>query len=173
MLGELAIHGIDAVLFVSGAQSARVEHLSLARDGDFEVHTEAQLSLQTDGQQQVACEITVSALKDTIEGVEFEFEDAIINYPLPGQGYSLLGEQVDLMPVVRPRRGGEPFHLLPLAGEFYPFTRAQMFDQYWGLFLDGVHEQHSNATSAACSMLTTEVIENLVNTRAVTGKALR
>jgi hypothetical protein len=41
------------------------------------------------------------------------------------------------------------------------------------LFLDGVHEQHSNATSAACSMLTTEVIENLVNTRAVTGKALR
>ena len=173
ILGELAIHGIDAALFVSGARSACVERLSLARDGNFEVHTEAQLSLQTNAEQSVACEITVSALKDTIEGIEFEFEDAIISYPLPGQGYALLGEQVDLMPVVRPRRGGEPFHLLPLAGEFYPSTRAQMFNEYWKLFLDGVREQHSNVTSAACSMLTTEVIENLANTRAVAGNVLR
>ncbi|MGE0878841.1 MAG: Gfo/Idh/MocA family protein [Acidimicrobiia bacterium] len=162
MLGELAIHGIDTVLHVAGASGVKVDDVERGRVDGSTAHTKALLIADTDGDS-VEVEIVVSALSDTIEGVEFEFEYATVSYPLPGFGYALHGEQVDMTPIVRPLRGGEPFRLTPFAGGCHPATKSQMFAEYYRRFIGGIRDGEANETSAAASRLTTQVIESLEN----------
>lgn len=160
MIGELAIHGIDTLVFVAGATACDALDLDTVRVGDTVAHTRAELGMAT-ATGPVELEIVVTSIAESLEGVELEFEHAVVSYPLPGFGYALHGEQVDLTPVVRPRRGGEPFRLLPFGGEYYPATKAQMFAEYYRAFVRGWSDRIANETSAAASVLTTELVEHL------------
>jgi predicted dehydrogenase len=161
ILAGAAVDGIDLALFATSARSVQFEYVSHGAGQGLGLSSEANLKIETESQADVPLEIVISGLRETIEGVEFEFENATISYQLLGQGYSLLGEEVDRVPVALPRRGGAAYHLVPLAGQYFPVSAAQTAQEYWSAFLRGLREQRPNSTSAAGSTLTTEVVERL------------
>lgn len=166
MVSEFGIHGIDSLLFVSRAQSVSLERLHTIEEGELDLHTHAVFKLQLSGGQQANCEITVTGIEDLVEGIELEFDDALVSYLLPGQGYALHGDAVDLKIAVRPRRaGGAAYHLTPRDAGAFPSTKFQMFHDFWSRFLDGVRRGESNHTAAADAYLTTVVIDEIARER--------
>ncbi len=165
MLFEVGVHGIDTLLRLSGAQGFEIGRADSVCDNDgLDLHTRAVATLNTEGGGDVECEITVTSLEESIEGVELELDHAVLRYPLVGQGYALVGEDVDWSVRVQPAGGGGEYRLEPLGG-LAPITKFQMFGAYWQRFLEGVRTGVANETSAIASLLTTELIEGLRHTR--------
>jgi predicted dehydrogenase len=160
MMSEVGIHGIDSVLFIADAVTADIHSVRMILEGDLDLHTEAQLRLHRADDTQCNLRFTISSLEETIEGIEVECENATLSYPLPGQGYALIGEKVDMGVTVRPTRGGGTYTIGPSYLPLYPATKFQMFFENWSTFLRGIKNREENFTSAASSLLTTQVIEN-------------
>lgn len=170
MVSEFGIHGIDSLLFISRAQSVSLDRVHTIEEGDLDLHTHAVFTLQLAGGQVAQCEITVTGIEDLVEGVELEFDDAVVSYLLPGQGYALHGDAVDLKITVRPRRAGSAgsgatYHLTPRDAAAFPSTKFQMFHDFWSRFLDGLRRGESNHTTASDAYLTTVVIDEIARER--------
>lgn len=165
MIAELGIHGVDTLLFVSQAVTASVDDVKLVRDNGCDLHTEARLTLRTESHEAIACRITITALHEVSEGVEFQFDDAVVSYLLPGQGYALHGNQIDLDVCVRPVRAGRSYTLHPAHSPMTPGTKFQMFYDYWRRFLQGIHNREQNLTTAESALLTTQVIQKISEVR--------
>jgi predicted dehydrogenase len=161
MVAELGIHGVDSLLFVTRAVGAHVNDVHVVRDRNLDLHVEACLSLQLVGGGMARCEITVTGLENVVEGVELEFDNAILSYVLPSQGWALHGDVIDMDVTVRPRAGGRSYRLSPGLPDSYPVTKFQMFHEYWSRFLAGVRNREANLTTAVDAYLTTEVIERI------------
>jgi predicted dehydrogenase len=161
MLAEFGIHGVDSLLFIAHAVAARVDEVRVDRDGDLDLHTEARLTLELAGGATARCEITVTGIENVVEGVELEFDHAIVSYVLPNQGWALHGDAIDMDVLVRPRAGGRSYRLSPGLPDSYPGTKFQMFHEYWSRFLAGVRNRKENLTTATDAYLTTEVIERI------------
>jgi predicted dehydrogenase len=168
MISEVGIHGIDAALFVAGATQARITSAHTVLDGDLDLHSEAQFRARTADDQDFDLEFTISSLQPTIEGVEVDCEYATISYPLPGQGYALISEDINMNVAVRPKGGGATYTIGPEYVPLYPATKFQMFHEYWKQFLHGVNTRTANFTSAAHALLTTDVIEQCLEFSAST-----
>lgn len=160
MISEVGIHGIDAALFVSRASRAETKSVNTVIQDDLDLHTEAHLQAQDAEGQKFGFEFTISSLQPTIEGIEIECEHATLSYPLPGQGYALIAEKLNMDVVVRPRHGGPAYTIQPRYLPLHPTSKFQMFHEYWRMFVAGVNAKSANWTSAIQSRLTTEVIEN-------------
>jgi predicted dehydrogenase len=160
MISEVGIHGIDAALFVSGAKRAEMESVNTVLEDDLDLHTEARLIAENADGEEFLLQFTISSLQPTIEGVEVECEHATLSYPLPGQGYALIAEEVQTDVVVQPKNGGAAYTIQPRYVSLHATSKFQMFHEYWNMFLRGVRERTANITSAAQAQLTTEVIEN-------------
>lgn len=158
MISEVGIHGIDASLFVTGATEARITSAQTILDGDLDLHTQAQFRVRNDDQE-FDLEFTISSLEPTIEGIEIDCEYATLSYPLPGQGYALIAEPLNMNVVVQPKNGGGAYSIKPEYVSLHPATKFQMFHEYWKHFLAGVTAETANWTSAAQAQLTTDVIE--------------
>jgi|GEM_PF-929848 len=169
MISEVGIHGIDAALFVTRTSHATITSARTVLEDDLDLHTEAQFRARTADDQEFDLEFTVSSLQPTIEGIEIECEYATLSYPLPGQGYALIGEDVNMNVAVRPTDGGATYTIGPEYVPAYPATKFQMFHEYWKEFLNGLNARTANWTSAAKAQLTTDVIEQCYqfNTSAV------
>lgn len=166
MVSEVGIHGIDAVLFVTGAVAAEIGDVNVVWDGSLDLHTDAHLKLRLPDGDSAACHITVTGMDNVREGMELEFEHAVLSYPLPGQGFALHGDKVDMNVKVRPAQGRGPGYTLMSADNVLaPMTKFQMFQEYWSRFLGGVRAKKANWTSAMHSSLTTEVMENIGKAR--------
>ena len=159
MISEVGIHGIDAALFVTRATQADIVSSNTILERDLDLHTEAKFRARTADDQEFDLEFTISSLQPTIEGIEIDCVDATLAYPLPGQGYALIAEKVNMDVTVRPKRGGSTYIIRPEYVPLHPTTKFQMFHEYWKTFLDGIRTQRANSTSAAQAQLTTEVIE--------------
>ena len=160
MLAEIGIHGLDSMLFVTKAQDARIQQVKTVWDGDVDMHTKAQFKLGSQGRE-IEAELLVTGVEDLIEGMELEFENTIVSYLLPGQGYALEGDEPDLRVAVRPTGGGVSYELTPRDTGKYPETKFQMFHDFWKKFLNGVRNQESNHTNALSALLTTCVLEEI------------
>jgi predicted dehydrogenase len=161
MMFEVGIHGIDTVLSLAGAESFETgEVYGVNADDGLDLHTHARATLTSREGRKVDCEITVTSLEETIDGVELEFESAVLSYPLVGQGYALVGQEVDWNVQVRPKSGGRSYRLAPTSG-LTPMTKFQMFAEYWKLFLTGIAAREANGSCAIQSLLTTDFIESL------------
>jgi predicted dehydrogenase len=166
MMSEVGIHGIDSSLFVADAVAADVESVRMILEGDLDIHSEARLRLRRADDSSCDFSFTVSSLEQTIEGIEVECEHATLSYPLPGQGYALIAEQVNMNVTVRPARGGGSYTIVPSYLPLYPATKFKMFFENWSRFLRGVRNREENYTSAASALLTTQVIENCYRSQA-------
>lgn len=160
MLAEFGIHGLDSMLFVTDAKSSQIDKVQTVWDGDVDMHTRAHLTLERSGQK-VEAELLVTGIEDLVEGMELEFENTILSYLLPGQGYALEGDTVDLRVSVQSKSGGPSYELNPRDSRIYPETKFQMFHDFWSQFLKGIRNQESNDTSAFATLLTTKVLEEI------------
>jgi len=150
ILFETGVHGIDALLFVTGATSVRVEKAKMVMDGGFDLHTEADLSLTTGKGQAVVCELRVSCLQETIQRMELTFDHAVVSFSL----FSQDGVKVE------PRTGGSSYRLTD-PSLLYPLTVLQSYSEHFFRFSGGLRAGTANWTSASSTAMTTEVIENL------------
>lgn len=159
MVSEVGIHGIDSLLFATRAVSAGIDDVRVVWDRDLDLHTDVRLTLRLPKGASAACRITVTAMESTIDGMEFEFDHAVLSYPLLGQGYALHGDSVDMNVTVRPLGAGNSYTLLPDKSRSFPSTKFQMFHDNWRRFLAGFRTGQANWTAADQSMLTTEVVQ--------------
>jgi predicted dehydrogenase len=159
MISEVGIHGIDAILYVTQATQATITSAYTVLEGDLDLHTEAQFRALTADDEEFDLSFTISSLQPTIEGIEIDCEYATITYPLPGQGYALIAEEINMNVVVQPRGGDGAYIIGPEYVPLQPATKFQMFHEYWRQFLAGLDSKTSNCTSAARAQLTTRVIE--------------
>lgn len=160
MISEVGIHGIDAALFVSRATLTEMKSVHTVLQDDLDLHTEARLLAQNAEGQKFDFEFTISSLQPTIEGIEIDCEHATLSYALPGQGYALIAEKVNMDVVVQPRHGGSAYTIQPKYLPLNTTSKFQMFHEYWKMFVTGVNTKTANWTSAIEAQLTTEVIEN-------------
>jgi len=147
MLAEFGIHGLDSMLFITNALDAEIEKVHTIWDGDVDMHTRANLKLGI-GNQKVDAELLVTGIEDLVEGMELEFENTILSFLLPGQGYALEGDTADLRVSVRPKSGGPSYDITPRDTGVYPATKFQMFHDYWNQFLEGIRNKRKNDTNA-------------------------
>lgn len=161
MLAEFGIHGLDSMLFITRAQSAELEKVHTVWDGQVDLHTKAEMELQLASGSTAKAEILVTGIDDLVEGMELQFEHATLSYLLPGQGYALHGDQIDLRVSVQPNAGGPSYELTPRDTGLSPATKFQMFHHFWGEFLDGMRGKTKNDTNATEALLTTTLIERI------------
>jgi predicted dehydrogenase len=150
ILFETAVHGIDALLFVSSAVDLRFNEINMISDEGFDLHTFSQFNIETARQRTINCQIVVSCLEETSNHLEFVFEHAVLAYSLFGDGGISLGAI----------NGPKEFGLSPIQ-KAYPLTTYQTFYEHWRRFLSGLVSGEASWTSASQSLLTTAVLEQL------------
>lgn len=148
MFFETGVHGLDALLFVAGAQRAELISGSVTMLQDFEVHVDTALRVTTVHGIDIPAQITVSALVDTIECIRITFEHAQLIFSIyndePIRIRSLSGER---MLAARPDQQERVATLYQTAFVF------------WRTFIDGLDSESANLTSASDSLLTTKIVE--------------
>jgi predicted dehydrogenase len=147
---EEGIHGVDALMFLSDATSAHVRRATMILDHEFDLHTDADIEVQTADGTTVDVQVTVSYLQDTIECIECIFENGTISFSL----YTT--EDIKVQPAV----AGCRYALLP-AGIQYPKTSLATGHENWTRFIAGLSQRQANWTSAISSLLTTKLIEDI------------
>lgn len=149
ILFEVGIHLVDAALFATDAESFRIESGRMIRDGGFDLHTEALITLRLPGGEEVPAQILVSGLTDTIQGIECSFDHATVLVEAQGKALQ-----------VRPRSGGVSREFREaLAGSCV--TPFQISHAHWRGFLQSIADRKPNWTSASEAILTTRLIEGL------------
>ena len=150
VLFEVGIHGLDATIFITSATAAKVKNATMVIDNGLELHVKADLILTTPHVESISCELTASWLEQTVERIEFHFDDAVMTFSLFSSG--------DV--TIRARDGKHSF-LLTKSTRSYPLTSTETFYEFWSSFLAGLRFEQANFTSASRSILTTEAIENM------------
>jgi len=149
VLFEFAVHWIDQMLFCTSATSVNVQGVQMIVDEGYDLHTEALVSL-TVKNRSIACDMTISRLKDTSESMEFDFKQASVIA-------SYLTDDI----IVKSKTGRCFYRLLPDRGPLHPKTPRQTLHSHWCEFLGGIRTATINRTSAAECTLTTELLEAL------------
>lgn len=150
MLFESAIHGIDALLFITQAKTAQVSQVEMIQDGGFDLHTTARVSLALESGRRVECTLAVSCLEVVPNGLEFVFDSASVGLNVFGDG------ALSVRPYGRTAR-----YQLTDVDRQRPVGSYETAYENWRSFLDGFRQRRANWTSAAESLLTAEVIEAL------------
>jgi predicted dehydrogenase len=158
VLAEQAVHGIDAMLFCTGAEAIEVRKAKMATVRNFDVHSEARVSLHCDGSS-VDCEITVSLLRQTINRTEYQWDHALVLHTFD-----------DLLHLATVD-GETLYQLQPPRGMQYPVGSYQCFYQHWQNFILGIREKRANWTSAARALTTTQLIEAIYQAAAPLEKS--
>jgi predicted dehydrogenase len=150
LLFESGVHGIDAVLFCSAATGLRLVSAEMVKGGGFDIDTTAVFRLTTPRQAAVDFEVDVSCVRDTIEGMEFTFDDAVVSFAFGVEAVN-----------VRPQGSSKIYTLADKKNGLYPSSVYELFFENWSLFLQGIRARQANWTSAAQTVLTTQAIERL------------
>lgn len=149
VLAEHAVHAIDSALFCASAASADLRAAHVVMSDGLDIHAEAAITLRTDDGSCIDFEIAATCLRDTINGIEFQFQHATMFLPAGA-------------PEVRVRTaGGAEFTLAPRRLAGYPRTPSQTLYTHWRNFIEGVRSARANYTSAASTIITTSVLEQL------------
>jgi predicted dehydrogenase len=161
VLFESGIHGLDTSLFCAGATAGSVLHSHMLKESDFDIHTDALLSLSLQDGRQIECEIVVSCVRETDRRVEFIFDHASVWFDLFGPS------KVH----VCPKGGRVGYDITAENGSLYPASVPETMLENWRTYLDGLKSERVNTTSASQSILTTQFIEQLYSNTAVRALA--
>lgn len=150
MLIETGVHGIDTVLYCLDAQAAELMGGTMIAENGHDIHCEGEFNLTTSKGDSVPFEIEVSRIKNTINRLEFQFDNCNVSFVIFGEPH-LWVESKD----------GKLRSLLSDRKKCYPFTWHQVSLEFWQAFMNGIERGETNYTSAIGSVLTTQVIEQL------------
>jgi len=150
MLMETGVHGVDTILYCLDAQAAQLEDGKMIAENGHDIHCEGVFTLITSKGEKVPFEIEVSRLKNTINRVEFKFDNCTVFFSIFGLP-QLWVESKD----------GTLRSLLSDRSNCYPFAWRQVSLEFWQTFISGIEQRKANYTSAIDSVLTTQVIEQL------------
>jgi predicted dehydrogenase len=147
MLFEVGVHWIDVALVAAGAKGARLVGGRMIRQDGFDVHTDARFAITRGELPEMSFELLISGLVETKNFIELECEHATIRFSFAGGGITL-------------KRGGVPLGLEIIGAPApNPTTDFQMCHASWQGFIESVRTGAPNWTSAASSLVTTEVVE--------------
>jgi predicted dehydrogenase len=147
---EVGVHGIDALLFMTDAQDARIESASVVTSEGFDVHVDASVQIRSSGDRWTPARITVSGLEDSIEGFKFYFERGEIFF-------SIFQEQAHVIAT----QAGQQYVISLGDSEQRIASQYQTAFAYWAAFLEGLGSGNPNWTSALDSLLTTKIVEEI------------
>jgi len=150
ILLEHGIHGLDASLFIAGAQRARIQQVRIVREQGLDIHVEAEMQIATDRGDEVDLSLIVSWLRETDAVIRMRFDRAEVHFSI----YDPEGEIVVLI-----GDSGKAVRLAPAALEPFPLSANQVFHRHWRTFVDGMRTASPNYTSLEQSILTTEIVE--------------
>jgi predicted dehydrogenase len=151
LLFEVAVHALDAALFVSRATDVKVLRVHMVREFGFDLHTEAEVEVAREGGGTLSLGILVSSLQFTAMANSYRLRHATLTHAVVQNGEVLW---------VTPNGGGERYRL---DGEFpdYPRTNAQQLSEHWSQYLDAVRSGQANYTNASATALTSSLIGQL------------
>lgn len=151
ILLEHGVHGLDASLFIAGAQRVRIQQVQMVREQGLDVHVEAEMRIATDRGDEVDFSLILSWLRETDAGIRLRFDRAEVHFSI----YDPKGNIVMLF-----GDSGKAVRLAPAALEPFPVSVNQVFHHHWKTFVDGMRTASPNYTSADQSILTTEIVES-------------
>jgi predicted dehydrogenase len=151
MLLDVAVHGLDAALFASGATDVSVMCVRMLREQGFDVHTEATVEVSAGGGGRFNLEVLVSALQFTAMMTVYRFEHATVTDAIQEEGILW----------VTPAQAKEPRYRLEDRLPAYPRTAAQLLNEHWSRFLEAVRTGRPNYTCASTTAVTSSLIDQL------------
>ena len=153
VLFDLGTHGIDLILYITSATGFRVIASDVVLDGKIDRRVQARASLQgveSAGPNGVDLDFCVSWLDRQSNLIELHFERATVWCNLSPAAEVFIGD---------PAR---PAECVRVSGGSGATTPNQAFYLEWREFLRGVREQQPSMLSARTSLLTTELMEELL-----------
>jgi len=153
VLWDLGTHGIDLILYITSATGFRVIASDVVLDGKIDRRVQARASLQgveSAGPNGVDLDFCVSWLDRQSNIIELHFERATVWCNLSPAAEVFVGD---------PAR---PAQCVRVSGGSGATTPNQAFYLEWREFLRGVREQQPSMLSARTSLLTTELMEELL-----------
>ena len=149
---ESAIHNIDAICFMAGVTAAHVERSHMIHENQFDLHTEATITLVDGRGETIEMELLVTCFRSTKYEIQMEFDRASVTFSLFTQ----------MAPQVRAHsEHATSFQLLDAVRNDYPRQVFDMAHVFWSDFLDGLDRKCANYTNAAATAATTSFVEQL------------
>ena len=153
VLWDLGTHGIDLILYITSATGFRVLSSDVVLDGRIDRRVSARatlLGVESAGPDGVDLDFCVSWLDRQANIIELHFERATVWCNLSPAAEVFVGD---------PAR---PAQCVRVSGGSGATTPNQAFYLEWREFLRGVREQQPSMLSARTSLLTTELMEELL-----------
>jgi len=154
---ESAIHILDQLLLITGAESVQVTSVEGLRKNGIDYDTVFETWLSFQGSKTVVTS-AVSSLRNLQNGVYFKFEHALVYCGMSAN------EQIKIYD-----NSGQPMQItVDLADSVEEGMNASSpdaaFYYFWKDFIDAIEKKINNKTSAVNSLLTTEWIEKIYTT---------
>jgi predicted dehydrogenase len=144
---ESAVHGVDAILFCTGAHDVMLESGRMIAEGGFDLDTEADLRIIDRQGRSVPFHVVVSCLRETSRMLELSFGAATL-------AFDFSSETVEIVTA-----GGQTrYSLRPQGAGTYATTADAACYLTWRAFVDGVRDHSPNWTAAASSVLTSKAL---------------
>jgi predicted dehydrogenase len=150
VLFEVGVHGIDALVYLVRATAIRLKRAQMVAESGMDLHTEAELELDTEGGPPIACTFEVSCLRETRQRIELGFDRARLRFSLfdtAGRLWLATGD------------GAREVEITPADARGYARSPAQTLYAHWMTFLRGLREGRANHTAARSALLTTAIVE--------------
>jgi predicted dehydrogenase len=150
LLFQVGVHGLDTLLYFTGAQDAHVDSASVVVVDGLDVHVDAALTVTRNLGPAVPCRLTVSCLQDTTDSIKCIFEWADLSFSIFSQ------DPVRLFT----RAGCRQFTV----GSDSPRQAVTVYEtavEHWRTFLGGLRTRDGNRTSAYDSLLTSKILEEI------------
>jgi predicted dehydrogenase len=156
---ESAVHGVDAILFCTGAQDVALDGGRMITEGGFDLDTEADLRIVDGEGRSVPFHVVVSCLRETSRMLELSFDGATVAFDFSKETAEIVTAD-----------GKTHYSLRPQGVGTYATTADAACYLTWRAFLDGVRNHSPNWTAAASSILTSKALGLLYSCGETSGR---
>lgn len=153
-LFESAIHNIDAICHITGANNAAVLECRMEAESGFDLHTEATIELTGARAQKIEFELLVTCFRTTNNGITFEFDNGAVEFSLFRT----------TRPQIRSLSEGPRFEITDPLLDDAPRETYEALYCFWRDFVAGLDARTLNYTNARSSAVTTSILEQLYRT---------
>jgi predicted dehydrogenase len=149
ILFDVAIHGIDCIMFFTQAEKLVLKSKKIINDEDLniDIHSEIEFELYDPLGSSIQCNSLISQLTNTSNNIKLKFENAELVF-------SLFDEEP-----IKILKNDLSINLTDALYGNTPSSSHQIFYSFWRSFIEGIVSEKTNLTSAINSVMTTRFIE--------------